>query len=224
MEQGQQQAHADEGQRHHDVQHAPLPAPGPHRPRGERPRRPEEPDADAEEELDRGPARPVQLQPVPAQPGVQRLLVVRSQQLGRRQPQRGDGGADGDHRAEVAQRADGRLRQEARAGEQGQHQEHRRDPAARQRQQADRQAAEGGIAQRRRFHVAHGAVQQQRGQRHLQRFRRGFVAVQQQAEAAEVDQHGRVGQRAAEVVRLGLAAEGQAQRLRVLAAAEVEGG
>jgi len=58
----------------------------------------------------------------------------------------------------------------------------------------------------------------------LQRLGAGFVAVQQQAEEAEIDQECAVSQHAPEVFGLGLAAEGELERLRFTAPAEQIGG
>nr|GEU28109.1 hypothetical protein [Tanacetum cinerariifolium] len=222
--QGQDGADGDKRQRHHDVQRQVLATPGPDRPAGKRPGRPEEPDPHAEEEFQRHDRRQGELRQVQRTPLLQRLLMVRLQQLRRQQPDAGDGSGHDQGQAQVAQGAAHRLLEQAGAGKHGQHQRYRRDPAVGQRQQADGQAAQGGIAQRRRFHVAHRAVEHEGGQRHAQRIRRGFVAVHQQAQAAEIDQDGGIGQGAAEIVGLGLAAKGQAQRLRILAPAQVEGG
>ncbi|MFM2088925.1 MAG: hypothetical protein RLZZ237_3794 [Pseudomonadota bacterium] len=149
-------------------------------------------------------------------------MAVGLQQFARQQPEQGQRGADQHGQGQVAQGAQRRQAQEQGAQEQGDGQRHRRDPAAREGQSAQCQAQQGGIAQRCQFHIAYGAVQQVGQQRHIQRFGRDVMAVGQQAQATEVDQDGGVGQGTAEVVRFGLAAKGQAQRLGVATAAQVE--
>eukprot|EP01032_Pedospumella_encystans_P024599 gene24598-27815_t len=69
VEQGQQGGHAGERDRHHDVQHAALAAPGVHGPGGERPGRPEEPHAHAQEVAQRLRRRQRDLRIVPLHPG-----------------------------------------------------------------------------------------------------------------------------------------------------------
>jgi hypothetical protein len=121
-----------------------------------------------------------------------------------------------------AQGERGRELEEARAQVERGQQRERRGVAARQREQAQRDADEHGVARRGVLDVAHRAEQEPGQQGPLQCDGQGLVAVQQQAQAAEVDQDGRVGQRAAIVVRFRLAAEGQAQRLCFRAPAQVE--
>ncbi len=92
-----------------------------------------------------------------------------------------------------------------------------------QQQQADRDAPPGGAVQR-LVGQPYQAVDQHRDPGELGQLRGGFMAALGQPEAGQQHQQRAVGQRAAVVARLGLAAERVLERLHLGAAAEQVGG